>query len=140
MKSNIKNLILNLLLAGLCIALVITIAGTVYEIYDYSKVNVRTQEHFMGELKYENYEEMVNDMYRNEANGIKPTETMEECYAIARYYEAAVYYKAYSLSGETQKAAKKKELMEEQKALTGELAYAIEDINTQLELETEDEQ
>ena len=37
--------------------------------------------------------DLVSDYHRNMAAEAKSTETMEECYAIARYYEAAIDYK-----------------------------------------------
>lgn len=134
MKSQIKTVVINLILAGLCVAVVVTAAKVFYEIYDFKTVNARDEAYLIDNLKYGKYDNLLRDVYRNEAKCVETTETMEECYAVAHYYEAAVYYKAYLTAGETEKAEEKKAVMEEQKEMAEILSYAIEEINIRLGL------
>ena len=39
------------------------------------------------------YGDLTESYHRNLVSDVKATDTMKECYAIARYYEAAIDYK-----------------------------------------------
>ena len=105
------------------------------EALDYYKDYHPKEESFLYALEDGDYSRMVEMMYRNEVAGVETSEIYEECYAIARYYEAATYYKAYKNAGDIPRASEKKELMKKQIALMGELSGYAEDIDKMLELE-----
>lgn len=129
----IKNLIFNIVISILSVILVITTASVAYSFWDYSRVYVYDEERFWNCIQSESYDYIVSCMYENEINGVKTTKDLEECYAVARYFEAASFYKAYEQNGKTDKAKEKQKIMEEQKEKMGELSFAAGDIDAFLE-------
>lgn len=87
---------------------------------------------FLYDVEYGEYDRMLEKMYTNEAFGVKPTKTMEECYAVARYFEAASYEIACRQDGQIERADQYLEIMEEQKEKMGEFSYVTEDIQNKL--------
>ena len=80
------------------------------------------------------YGDLVSDYHRNMAAEAKSTETMEECYAIARYYEAAIDYKLAVQEKDTELQQTLKEKMETAANEMGALSYAKKEINELLGL------
>ena len=80
------------------------------------------------------YGDLVSDYHRNLAAEAKSTETMEECYAIARYYEAAIDYKLAVQEKDTELQQTLKEKMETAANEMGALSYAEKEINELLGL------
>ena len=80
------------------------------------------------------YGELVSDYHRNMAANAKSTETMEECYAIARYYEAAIDYKLAVQENDSKLLENSEKLMKESAAQMGSLSYAEKEINNLLGL------
>lgn len=126
--KTIKEHIFNIIIGILCVVLVITTFVTVGNFLDHMRILTYDEEDFLYCIQSENYCEMVGYMHSNEVNGVKATKDMEECYAVARYYEAASMYKAYKAVGKNAKAEEQEEIMKEQLAMMGELSYVAEDI------------
>ena len=80
------------------------------------------------------YGELVSDYHRNMAANAKSTETMEECYAIARYYEAAIDYKLAVQENNSELLENSEKIMKETAAQMGSLSYAEKEINDLLGL------
>ena len=80
------------------------------------------------------YGELVSDYHRNMAANAKSTETMEECYAIARYYEAAIDYKLAVQENDSELLENSEKMMKESAAQMGSLSYAEKEINNLLGL------
>lgn len=59
---------------------------------------------FVWSLNEGNYNNMVEYYHENEGKGIKVNAQMQEYYAVARYYEAAVYYRAFDHAGDSVRA------------------------------------
>ena len=78
------------------------------------------------------YGELVSDYHRNMAANAKSTETMEECYAIARYYEAAIDYKLAAQENDQELLKISEKIMKESAAQMGSLSYAEKEINNLL--------
>ena len=78
------------------------------------------------------YGELVSDYHRNMAANTKSTETMEECYAIARYYEAAIDYKLAVQENDSELLENSEKIMKESAAQMGALSYAEKEINNLL--------
>lgn len=131
----IKEHIFNIIIGILCIVLVSTTWSAGSEFIRYMKGYAYDEEDFLSCIRIEDYSSMVEYLYKNEVNDVKTTAGMEECYAVARYYEAASMYKAYKAVGRNTEAEEKKRIMEGQITEMGELSYVIEDILTYLELE-----
>lgn len=78
------------------------------------------------------YAELV-ELYYAETDRQDPKDSgKEECYAVARYYEAASYYKMYLENGDTEKAEEQRQRMEEIAGEMGELSGEQENIRRQL--------
>ena len=80
------------------------------------------------------YGELVSDYHRNMAANAKSTETMEECYAIAKYYEAAIDYKLAVQENDSKLLENSEKIMKETAAQMGSLSYAEKEINDLLGL------
>ena len=131
----IKEHIFNIIIGILCVVLVSTAWSAGSEFIRYMKGYAYDEEDFLSCIRIEDYSSMVEYLYKNEVNDVKTTAGMEECYAVARYYEAASMYKAYKAVGRNAEAEEKKQMMEGQITEMGELAYVAEDIVAYLELE-----
>ena len=75
------------------------------------------------------YGDLVSDYHRNMAANAKSTETMEECYAIARYYEAAIDYQLAVQENDSELLENSEKIMKESAAQMGALSYAEKEIN-----------
>lgn len=91
------------------------------------------EDSFLWQLESGNYPSMVEMMYLNKACKVKATETMKECYAVAEYFEAASYQKAYQRDGQEEKAAYYEKKMEDCRTRMGTLTFAADDIERVLE-------
>ncbi len=80
------------------------------------------------------YGDLVSDYHRNMAAEAKSTETMEECYAIARYYEAAIDYKLAVQENDQELLENSEKIMKEAASQMGSLSYAEKEINNLLGL------
>ena len=129
-----KNKLLNLTIALLGILLAVLMVFTISELYDTGRVYRYKAEDLLRFVRGQDYGNMLHCVYMNEAGGVYASEDMKECYAVAHYYEAATFYKAYAQCGKSEEAAKQKKVMEEQKALMGTLAYTAEEIDRKLGL------
>lgn len=126
-----KNLILNIIIIVLCIILFFMTLTFMAEVADYQRVYKMGEESLINCVRYQDYDSLVEYMYRNEARGEAVSGDMEKLYAVAHYYENAVLYQAYKKAGNQNEAQRKYEKMEEYKEWMGEYSFAEEDI-TQL--------
>ena len=86
---------------------------------------------FYYRLSDGDYGSMVEMYYTNEGLGTRADEELRQYYAIAEYYEAAVWYKAY----EGEEAAERYLAeMESARARMGELGFVAEDIRAALDM------
>lgn len=132
MKS--RKIVLNVIIGFLCLVFVISLGAFVSQIADYNRSYHSDESSFLYAMQEQDYVRMVEMMYRNLAADVESNETFEECYAVARYYEAATYYKAYIEAGNRELAEEKEDIMEEQVLLMGDLSYAAKDIDEKLEI------
>ena len=80
-----------------------------------------------------NYPELLDMVSRNQAMAAKTRKDTSEFQAIAKYYEAASLYHAFAEVGDTKRAARMKERMEEagQRLVTSEFTEEAERIGRQ---------
>lgn len=123
-----KNLILNIIIIVLSVMLFLLTVTFLIETVDYQRSYKVTEGDMINYVRYQEYDVLVECMYSNEANGIKPTGDMEELYAVALYYENAVLYQAYQVSGNADEAQKKYNRMKECEGQMGDFAFAKEEI------------
>lgn len=80
------------------------------------------------------YSDLTEYYHHNQAVDAKSTKTMEECYAIARYYEAAIDYKLAIQENNMELQKEAEEKMELASKEMGELSYAGDEIDALLEI------
>ncbi|MBO5209560.1 MAG: hypothetical protein J6B68_09490 [Lachnospiraceae bacterium] len=123
-----KNLILNIIIIVLSVVLFFLTIAFLIGIMDYQRGYKVTESDMINYVRYQEYDSLVDTVYNNEANGVKHTGDMEELYAVAYYYENAVLYHAYQVSGDSKGAQEKYHKMEEYESQMGDYAFAKEEI------------
>lgn len=135
-KNKIKNLIANIVLVVLSIALVVNVAIAIGIVNDMNRIYVVDEDDFWYYISEGRYTEMVTNTWQNRAYEVD-TEgtTLEQCYAVAEYFEAASLYKVAEELGNEEDKAKYKAIMEDKLTHMGDILYVAEDINAKLEIE-----
>lgn len=131
----IKNMITNVIIGILCLVLLVASFAFVKELSYYGNSYTIEEDSFLYALKDEDYVRLVEYWKRNEAAGVRVTENLGECYAVAEYYEAASLYKAYKQMGNKAQTALYKGKMEDAVSRMGALSYTGKNINKRLGLE-----
>lgn len=122
------NIIIVLCCLGVIIAAFSMIRSFYYTNYSYS---VDT---FYYRLLEEDYPSMVRLYYENEENNVKEEGDLGEYYGVAKYFEAASYYKIYQESGDTVRANYQKEKMDAALKEMGDLSAEAERIKEKLDI------
>ena len=102
-----KNLLLNGIVILLCVVLGIQIVMFFRECSDYLKGPETDEALLIQWVSHQNYERLVEDVYRYEALGVPVKGDMAQIYASAHYYEAAMLYNAHQKAGNAQQAEEK---------------------------------
>ena len=84
---------------------------------------------FLQYIQQQDYEKCLHYYYANEAAGIKPDADLQECYAVAQYYEAAYQHQIYVQQGRAAQAQQAMERMEDAASGMGELALVRDRID-----------
>lgn len=132
--SKVISTILTVVMVIECILIVITSFVFWQEFtYDYSWYE--DEDALLYEIQDERYGQLLCNYYSNEYGGYKATGNMEECYGVAKYFEAALWFRAYENMGDKKKCAiyaKKMELALEE---MGDYQFLEEKINAKLNME-----
>lgn len=104
------------------------------KIADGLSVYIRDEDSFLYALEDNRYSDLMEYYHENVALEAKTTKTMEECYAIARYYEAAIDYKIAVQENDIELLKKAQEVMSLAESQMGELTYAKDEIDDLLEI------
>ncbi len=129
-----RRLILDIVIAVLAFGAVIAL---LFAISSYREVyadsySVDSYYYYMEEG---NYPRLV-ELYYGERDRQEPKDgEKKEFYAVARYYEAASYYKMYQENGDTERAKEQAEKMEAARQEMGTLSGEAENICRQLEIQ-----
>ena len=83
-------------------------------------------------MEYGNYAPLVDHYHQNVAAGITGNKEEKEYYGVAKYYEAASFYKAFSTVGDTGRAAREKQKMDAAYEEMGGWQIAKEAIDAEL--------
>ena len=134
-KRGIKELIANGVMIVLSIALVINICVAISVIGDMNYSWARKEDNFWYSINDGNYAPLLADAWTNRFSDVKETEGLEQCYAVAEYFEAASLYKAADYTGNAEKKEKYAKIMEEKLAYFDDIMYIAEDINMKLGIE-----
>lgn len=134
-NTRVKELIANIVLIALSVILGLSLIGLLAEMrwvgFDYS--------HDESDLWYyidkEYYAQVVDYKWENVALGVEKTEELEQCYAVADYFEAASYYKAAVYNNDVEKMNEYVDKMQEAYSKLDDVAYLAENINAKLGIE-----
>lgn len=93
-KRKSGHLLLDIIIGLLC---VITVGAGAFAIFSFGENYSYSYEadSFYWRLEDEDFARMVEMYYANEAAGVEADEEMQQYYGVAKYFEAASYYKAY---------------------------------------------
>ncbi len=133
-KVKVVNWILNILIVIAAFFFLMT-AGVMIEEFSYVTNATHSENSFYNALENQNYSTMVGNQYRNVLEGHEGNETMQEYYGVAKYYEAASLYKAYTVVGNEEQAAAFLKKMEAAEGEMGGWSIAKDSIHKQLGLE-----
>ena len=133
MRERFKNhkimnaviIFLTIVLLGNAVAFAVTLADDLHgiEYEDYSLLNCVERQDYAG---------LVQMMYSNEAYDVEPTETMKECYAVARYFELVSYDVAGIRKRQLENEAEYEAALADLRTQMGALAYVADDIDALL--------
>ena len=130
-RQDIKIIILNVVIGVLVFFLLITGIYALEE-FSYEFDNGYKEDIFLYRIKDERYNEMVRMYHENEAYGKEFDEEGQEYYAIAKYYEAASFYKAFSEAGDTERMERYLDKMEDAEEDMGAMSFTKDKIDEKL--------
>lgn len=120
----------------LCLSFLLIIVAMVMIESLHSSFSVPTSENsFYYAIEGERYYNIVGGYHRNTHAGFEGNADMKEYYGVAKYYEAASLYKAYSVAGNTEQAEKYLERMKQAETEMGGWSIAKKPIHAQLGIE-----
>lgn len=124
---------LNILIVLLGIIFVVVVFSTVKEFLDLSDNGYSIDSFYIrtNEAEYAPLPEMY---HINEAKQVEANTQFQEYYGVAKYVEAASYYRMYSENNDMQRAEAYREKMEQALSQMGVYSSLSDEINTQLGL------
>ncbi|MBQ8822081.1 MAG: hypothetical protein IJZ82_05525 [Lachnospiraceae bacterium] len=133
-KSNIFSKILTIVMIMECLLIVITVAKFWVELtYDYTWYE--NEDALLYEMEDERYGWLLCNYYTNLYGGYEASGNMEECYGVAKYFEAALWYNAYEAVGDTQQVSVYAEKMSEAYEEMGDYQFLEEKIKAKLNMQ-----
>ncbi len=127
-----KLLVLNIIIIVLAIIIVGLLWNvgqeTVYCLENY----VYKPDSFLYAMEAENYEHMMYMYYNNVMNGYEDKKELQESHGVAKYIEAAFYYKVFTEAGDSSRAEKQKAAMEEAELQMGDFSFLTDTFNQRL--------
>lgn len=133
-KFSLSVLLLNIAI-GIAGFMVFLMVLTVISENTIEKVYYNKAGSFVYRLNDGDYNRMVQYYHENEGKDIEITSELREFYALARFYEAAVYYKGFQSTGDTARAAAYAEKMKAAERDLGELSGTQKKVLKLLEIE-----
>lgn len=135
-KSSFAKIIIGIFTVLLTISLIFFIVFGIQRIKNTSvNTSYYTEEAYVSDLEREDYMALLSMTNRDSKLDDSDSETIKECKAVAKYFEAATLYKAYLATGDTASARIQIQRMEQAAAQTGQFQEHVENINTLLELD-----
>ena len=133
-KKRASHRILDLVIGFLCVCMVGAGAFAIsmfHESYNFSY----DSDSFYWRLEDENFAQIVEMYHTNEAAGVEPDAELEQYYGVARYFEAASYYKIYQKDGDSERMEIYAKQMEDAKHQMGALDFLSDTICEKLEIQ-----
>lgn len=123
-----RDVWLNGLLAVLCLVLLIQVVAFFINLADYQHVYTADEAALISMVSDRQYDTLMENVYRNEAYGVQKKGDMEQLYAVAYYYEAAMLYHAHRSAGNDALAGQSYDNMLDYEKQMGEYAFAKDEI------------
>lgn len=132
--SDWKLLVLNIIIIILAIVMV-HVLWAVGDEAIYCFANYKNEEkRFIYALESENYDYIVSMYHDNVVNGYGDKKDLQESHSVAKYFEAAFFYKVYVDAGEAERAELQRTAMDEAAGQMGDLAFMAGQIDEKLGL------
>ena len=123
------QIITNAGISFLAFLLILVTGMTIFSITEDFRPYTASEDSMIYSLQDNRYSDLVRYYHQNTALDVKPTKTMEECYAVARYYEAAVDCQLAVQEKDSVLQKKAEEIMAEAAREMGDFSYAKEEID-----------
>lgn len=127
-------LIMKGVIGALCIVLFALVGVMIENLHD-AFSNRISENALRSRVEYGKYALLVDHYHQNVSSGATGNETEKEYYGVAKYYEAASFYKAFSAAGDTERAAREKQKMDAAYEEMGGWQIAKEAIDAELGIE-----
>lgn len=123
-----RNLLLNGIVILLSVILFVQVVIFAREAASYQKVYAVDEANLLRMVTNQQYDNLVESVYRNEAQEVPVKGDMAQIYAAAYYYEAAMLYHAHQEAGNMRQAQEAYARMREYEEQLGECAFVKEEI------------
>lgn len=123
-----RDVWLNVLMVVLCLVLLIQVVAFFIDLADYQHVYTADEASLISMVSDRQYDMLVENVYRNEAYDVQKTGDMEQLYAVAYYYEAAMLYHAHRSAGNDAPAEQYYNDMMKYEKQMGSYAFAKDEI------------
>lgn len=127
--SKLFRRVTSIVIGILAFLFIVAVWMTVVSVSDYLKPYTISESSLIYDLKGSRYSDLVRDYHRNKALEADATETMEECYAVARYYEAVLDYQLALQEKDAGLQKKAEAAMEKAAGEMGDFSYAKGEID-----------
>lgn len=132
-----RNFLLNGIVILLCVILFIQVITFIKEAVSYQKVYTADETTLLRMVNGQQYDSLVENVYRNEARGVSVKGDMAQIYAVAHYYDSAMLYNAYRKAGNVRQAQENYARMQTYEEQLGEYAFVKEEIGAFLGMGSE---
>ncbi len=123
-----RDVLLNIIMSVLCFILIVQCFLFIVRLRDYQRVYTADESALISQLTYQEYDMLMDYVYRNEARNVPVTGDMAKIYAVAHYYEAAMLAHAHQTAGNSQPAQQRRAQMQEYEKQMGEYDFVKEEI------------
>ena len=130
-RQSMVNMVLNIVIAGLCFLTLIMGGVAASNLHDTFSVGYDDKNLYYC-VRDGDFVRLLEQYYTNVQEGHKGSFLAKEYYGVAKYYEAASLYKAYSETGDTVRADRELAKMEAALEEMGGWSMLEEDIKKQL--------
>ncbi|MBO5143083.1 MAG: hypothetical protein J6C46_08905 [Clostridia bacterium] len=141
MKNNIITENIDKVLRGVIITLGLVLGfmlfAILYTFFNEVEYTYNDKDDFYYALKNGRYDSFFEYYAENISSGLAEEEELQEYYAVAKYYQTAILYKAYYMYGENETAEEFYEEMQELEKEMGALKEFKKDILNKLEIDLE---
>lgn len=133
-KNKVLSTILTVVMVIECLLIIITL-GVFWSEFSYEYSWYPDEEDMIYAIQEERYGRLVQNYYTNQYSGQRVTGGMRECYGVAQYYEAALWYNAYEMAGDAERSAIYGEKMEAAYEEMGDYQFLDVNIREKLNME-----